>query len=155
MSLFSRKPSLPDAIPDGPWSMVQGAQNGQLMLARVHMGVDSLAGHPAYGFRVGIATKMQALANNGMPTPEENTTLQALEERIRNAVEVDREAFLVIAITCGGVKEWVFYTSNPESTKRRMQAFAPSVQTHKLQMIIEPDDKWTVYRDFAHPRAKN
>jgi hypothetical protein len=155
MGLFSRKPTLPDVIPPGHWSMVQGAQDGQLLLARVHMGIDSLVGHRAYPFRVGIATRMINVVNNGMPTPEENATLQALEKRIQQAIEVDREAVLVIVITCAGVKEWVFYTSKPESTKQRTQAFAPTVQSHKLQMIIERDDRWTVYREFANPRSTN
>ena len=84
-----------------------------------------------------------------MPTPEENATLQDLEVRLCQALEGDREALFVVALTTNGVKEWVLYTSDPEVTKRRMQDFAPTVSTHKLQMVIEQDKAWTVYRQFA------
>lgn len=84
-----------------------------------------------------------------MPTPEENLTLQALEDRLRLALEAEHEAILVVALTTAGVKEWVLYTSDPEATKRRMQAFAPTVTSHKLQMVIEQDTEWNVYRQFA------
>ncbi len=32
-----------------------------------------------------------------------------------------------------------------------MMAFAPSVTSHRLQMVMEPDEDWTVYRNFAKP----
>jgi hypothetical protein len=155
MGIFSKKPKLPDSLPSGPWSMIQGVQDGQLLLARVHMDFQTFPQRATYPFRVGVATKVVTLAENGMPTVEENAKLQELEKHIQQIFEADREAMLVVALTCGGVKEWVFYTSNPASTKQRMMAFAPSVTTHKLQMMIEPDEDWTVYGDFANPPGKN
>ncbi len=155
MGLFSKKPKLPDSLPTGPWSIVHGAQDGQVLVARVHMGYQKFADRAAYPVRVGVATKVVKLAENGMPTAEENAVLLELEKRIQKVVEADREAILVVALTSGGVKEWVFYTSNPESTKQRMLALAPSVTSHKLQMVLAPDEDWAVYRDFSNPPGRN
>ena len=150
MGLFSRnKPALPDSIPAGPWAVVQGSNQGKLLLARVHKGLEALVGHAAYPFRVGVATRIRATAANGMPTPEENTTLQDIEERLRLALEAEREAILVVALTTSGAKEWVLYTSDPDATKRRMGAFAPTIHSHQLQMVIREDKNWDVYRQFA------
>jgi len=96
-----------------------------------------------------VATRVRATAANGMPTPEENTTLQEVEDSLRLALEAEREAILVVALTTSGVKEWVLYTSDPEATKRRMGAFGPTVKTHQLQMVIREDKDWDVYRQFA------
>ena len=150
MSLFSRrKPPLPESVPPGPWAMVQGSNQGNLLLARVHKGLGTLVGTAAYPFRVGVATRVRATAANGMPTPEENITLQEVEDRLRLALEAEREAILVVVLTTNGVKEWVLYTSDPEATKRRMGAFGPTVSTHQLQMVIREDKNWDVYRQFA------
>ena len=150
MGLLSRKkPPLPDSFPPGPWAVVQGSNQGKLLLARVHKGLGILVGSAAYPFRVGVATRVRATAANGMPTPEENTTLQEVEDRLRLALEAEREAILVVALTTSGVKEWVLYTSGPEATKRRVGAFGPTVQTHQLQMVIGEDKNWDVYRQLA------
>ncbi len=150
MGLFSRrKPSVADSLPAGSWALVQSSNQGKLLLARVRKGLGSLIGHAAYPFRIGVATPVRATAANGMPTPEENATLQDLEERLAKALETNREALFVVALTTNGVKEWVFYTSDPEATKRRMQAFAPTVTSHKLQMVAAADKDWVVYRQFA------
>ena len=135
MGLFSRrKPPLPDSVPPGPWAVVQGSNQGKVLLARVHKGLGTLVGSAAYPFRVGVATRVRATAANGMPTP---------------ALEAEREAILVVALTTNGVKEWVLYTSDPEATKRRMGTFAPTVNTHQLQMVIREDRNWDVYRQLA------
>ena len=150
MGLFSRKkPPLPDSVPPGPWAVVQGSNQGKVVLARVHKGLGTLVGSAAYPFRVGVATRVRATAANGIPTPEENTTLQEVEDRLRLALEAEREAILVVALTTGGVKEWVLYTSDPDATKRRMGAFGPTVNTHQLQMVIREDRNWDVYRQLA------
>ncbi len=150
MGFFSRKKaSLPDSLPAGSWGVVQGSNQGNLLLARVRKGLGAIVGHAAYPFRVGVATRVRATAANGMPTPEENATLQELEDRLSRALEVDREALLVVALTTNGVKEWVLYSSDPDATKRRMQDFAPTVGTHKLQMVVGQDKDWAVYRQFA------
>ena len=112
-------------------------------------GLGTIVGHAAYPFRVGVATRVRATAANGMPTPEENATLQEVEDRLSRALEVDRETLLVVVLTTNGVKEWVLYTSDPDATKRRMQAFAPTVSTHRLQMVVAQDTAWVVYRQFA------
>jgi len=150
VGLFSKKKTpLPDSLPAGSWSVVQGSNQGNLLLARVRKGLGTIVGHAAYPFRVGVATRVRATAANGMPTPEENATLQDLEVRLCQALEGDREALFVVGLTTNGVKEWVLYTSDPEVTKRRMRDFAPTVSTHKLQMVIEQDKAWAVYRQFA------
>jgi hypothetical protein len=150
MGLFSKKkPPVPDNIPTGPWAMVQGSNQGKLLLARVHKGLGAIVGHAAYPFRVGVATRVRATAANGMPTPEENATLQEVEDRLQLALEAEREAILVVALTTNGVKEWVLYTSDVEATKRRMESFGPTVKTHQLQMVIREDKHWDVYRQLA------
>ncbi len=54
MGLFSKKtPSLPETIPLGSWAMVQGSNQGSLLLARVRKGLGSVVGHVAYPYRVG------------------------------------------------------------------------------------------------------
>lgn len=150
MGLFSSKnPAGPtDAAPDS-WTMVQGTHGGNLLLARVRTDLGALVGHAAYPFRIGVATPVHQLAANGMPTSGENATLLELERQLAAALEAERHAILVVALTTNGVKEWVFYATDPKAIQQRFEAFAPTVRTHRLQMVIEKDPGWVVYHQFV------
>ncbi len=154
MGLFSRKPPpIPDALPSGPWAILHGKQGDSVMIIRVNTGAQAIAGHPRFDHRAGFATRCATTTANptGLPSVEENAELQEVEERLDEALRGDREALMVLAITGGGVKEWVFYTADPESTKRRALEFVKTVTSHKLQFYIKPDPGWEAYRKLSQP----
>ena len=68
MGLFSRKkPPLPENVPPGPWAVVQGSNQGKLLLARVHKGLGILVGSAAYPFRVGVAVPAEEVVKAIVP----------------------------------------------------------------------------------------
>jgi|ERR1700752_4860157 len=153
MGFFSRKkPTVPIGPPSDTWVVVRGAHNGNPLLARVRTQLGPVVGHSAYPFRVGVATRVLQGAADGMPSAEENATLLDIEDRLATALEADRAAVFVVALTTNGVKEWVFYASDPVAVKQRMDAFLPSVRTHQLQMVIAKDEDWVVYHQFQNTK---
>jgi len=144
----SKKPVLPTKPPGSSWALVEGTHDGSLLLARVRTQLGEIVRHSAYPFRVGVATPLRQLAGNGIPTPEENATLLEVEDRLAEILEADRAAVHVITLTTNGVKEWVFYASDPKTMKQRMGTLAPTVNTHRLQMVVERDADWEVYHQF-------
>ena len=52
-------------------------------------------------------------------------------------------------ISTGGMREFVFYTSDPEAAHRALEDINSRVTSHEFQRIIEPDPEWSVYRQFA------
>ena len=61
----------------------------------------------------------------------------------------DREAIHVATISTSGMREFVFYTSDADSTHALLGTLAREVRTHEVQHIIQPDPRWRVYRRFA------
>jgi len=154
MSWFSKKPKLPDTLPAGPWSIVHGVQDGQVLVARVHMGYQKFVGRASYPVRVGVATKVVKLAETACPRRRERGVARAREANSAGhrsgargdagcRVDLRRRKGVGVLHVKSGVDE------------AAMLAFAPGVKSHKLQMVMEPDEDWTVYRALANPPGRS
>ncbi len=47
------------------------------------------------------------------------------------------------------MREFVFYTSNPEGVEAKLKEVAQKVHSHQIQGMIRPDEDWGVYRQFV------
>lgn len=131
------------------WSVSEGTYDGNLLIVRVNRGVAQAVGHSAFPHRVGVAVPLRLPDSNGFPGPEEAEQLQQVEELLSAELGADRQSLYVASISTGGMREFVFYTSDPAATHNLLDRLAKTVTTHELQHIIEPDPKWTVYGQFA------
>lgn len=59
------------------------------------------------------------------------------------------ESLLVAVITTSGMREFVFYTREPEHVKQRFAGLRRSITSHEIQLMIQPDKKWKVYAQFT------
>jgi hypothetical protein len=44
------------------------------------------------------------------------------------------------------MREFVFYTSAPESAENRIKEIEKEVSSHKIQYIIQKDSEWNTYK---------
>jgi hypothetical protein len=129
------------------WDMLRGVDKGRPMLVR-RRAASGLIGHPEYPYQVGIAIPCNDPDANGFPGKDELPQLDEIDDKLVAALQRDNESVLVIVITTGNMREFVFYTSAPESVKVKFERLQAEITTHQLQMIIQADKDWRVYRAF-------
>jgi hypothetical protein len=64
-------------------------------------------------------------------------------------LEDRNESLFAVVITTGGMREFVFYTSNPGAVEAKFKEVRQKVQSHQIQGMIRPDENWDVYRQFV------
>jgi len=133
------------------WSLSEGSHDGNPLIVRINRGVDEAIGHPAFSHRVGVAVPLFEPDENGFPVDDEATQLQTIEDHLVEGLARQRLSIFVLTISTGGMREFVFYTGDPETAHRALEEVNGLVASHEVQHIIEPDPKWAVYRQFAQP----
>jgi len=131
------------------WSFSQGRHGSDPMIVRVNRGVAAAIGHPAFTHQVGVAVPLHAPDPNGFPTGEEATQLDAIEDLLVSRLTPGLQCIHAATISTGGMREFVFYSSEPQTTHEVLEDLAREVTTHEVQHIIQPDPKWRVYRRLS------
>ena len=130
-------------------SFFHGEQHGKPLVARFDAKASALVGHPEYPYQVGIAFPLNAPAENGLTTDEENAQLHEYEEQLTALLRQDNESLKVGAITTNGVKEYVFYTASPDGVKAKFEQFSPGIASHHPRLKIQEDADWGAYTRFV------
>jgi hypothetical protein len=130
------------------WTMLRAISEGKPMLVR-RRSVSGLLGHPEYPYQVGIAIPCNNPDSNGFPGKDELPQLNKIEDKLMPTLQQDKESVLVMVITTGNMREFVFYTSSPDGVKAKFAQLQKSVTTHELQIIIQMDKNWSIFRRFG------
>ncbi|MGB2963641.1 MAG: DUF695 domain-containing protein [Anaerolineales bacterium] len=133
---------------ESKWSVKESEHNNQPMYIRLNNSADDLAGHPDYKYRVGIAVPLKLPDEQGLPTTYEIEELNAIEDSLARRLEKDQLSLQVLSITTGNMREFVFYTKDPQSALEMIEACQLEVKTHQLQKYVKEDPGWTLYKDF-------
>ena len=134
---------------ESKWTVLEGAHGGRPLFARRNDSASNLAGHPEYRFRIGVAVPLKCPNEHGLPGKDEMSELSAIEDTLVPRLESDQRSLQVLAITTGGVREFVFYTRDPAFSQRVLDALRSEVTSHEVQAYIEEDPKWDAYAQFA------
>jgi hypothetical protein len=145
--LFKGKP--PVYPTNSKWAVLQGQHGGKPMFARRNQSAGDFAGHPDYRFRVGVAVPLNAPNERGFPGPEETEQLTAIEDSLVSRLESEQRSLHVLAITTGGMREFVFYTRDRAYADGILKTLGATVSSHKPQAYIAEDPKWGLYKQFA------
>jgi hypothetical protein len=136
-------------IPDGPWSVGQGEFDDRPIIVRANTGAASRAGDSRYRHRLGVALPLREPDEHGFPQPEESAELDAIEVKLVPALTDKGTAVLVLVITTAGMREFVFYTSEPTSVAPTLRRIQKEVGTHEIQHVLAEDPEWDVYNMFS------
>lgn len=146
MWFFGKKALNPEQLPIGEaWSVSQGDHDGKPMIVRFHSGYGKFKGVEGYEHQVGIAVPLNAPEPSGLPSSAENRELDSVEDALCAALESGRESLLVAIITTSGMREFVFYTLAPEQVKAKFEQLRKNINSHKIQLMIQPDKEWDVF----------
>jgi hypothetical protein len=144
-----KKKFLPiDQYPD-TWTLKAGTDQGLPIIVRTRTGFQQAAGHPEYPFQIGVAVPLLDPTENGLPGKREMAVLDKVETKL---VEVlSREgAVLVLVITTGRMREFVFYARDwrPEELDLAVQSISSETIPHEIQFIMQHDPTWSAYKAY-------
>jgi hypothetical protein len=131
------------------WTVCEGEYNGKPLLARVNVGLKPLVADSRYQHRIGVAVPFNSPDENGFPSGEESWKVSEIEDLLVAELEIHHESLFAVVITTGGMREFVFYTSDPHTAETKLKALAERIDSYQLQRVIEPDAGWTVYHQFV------
>jgi hypothetical protein len=80
---------------------------------------------------------------------EEMAQLDAIEDELSAKLERDQRSLQVLVITTGGMREFVFYTRDPQDAQASIEALQSHITTHELQFYIESDGQWGLFKEFS------
>ena len=118
------------------------------MIVRANSGYSEFIPLRFYEHQVGIAVPLREPDPSGLPSSEEDSELSDIEDTICSSLETEATSLLVAAITTSGMREFVFYTRDPEDVKRRFEDVRTSITSHEIQLMIQEDKKWRTYSQF-------
>ena len=134
---------------ESKWAVINGHHDGKAMFLRRNESASDLARHPDYRFRVGVAVPLRAPNEHGLPGTAEIEQLNVIEESLVSRLESEQRSLHVLAITTGGMREFIFYTRDHVFSQTVFEALRDEVSSHQLQAYIAEDPKWSLYRQFA------
>jgi|ERR1700685_2505967 len=131
------------------WSVHQATHEGAPLIVRLNSSAEEWARHPAPGVKLGFAVPLNAPCKGGLPTSEENSELQEIEEVILEEVGSTAKAVYVLSITTGEMKEFVFYIAPGVDIAATHQTIRSRVRSHDVQCMAITDPAWEAYTQFA------
>ncbi len=84
-----------------------------------------------------------------MPTSEENSALQGIEDIILQEVDSRAKGIYALSLTTGVMKEFVFYIAPNADIAGIHEAIRSRVSSHDVQCVAVMDPAWDTYRQFA------
>lgn len=145
----TKEPLNPEKLPvPEAWTQRSGHNDiGKPMLIRAHTGYSKFKGVAGYAHHVSVAVPMVDTTRDGFPNPGEVEELKRIENDICQILESKRESLFVASTTIPGIREYIFYTCNPDSVQRKFDNdVAARVFTHRVHLKMQPDKDWGIYR---------
>ena len=147
---FNRKSldigTLPAIMPDGnDWSVSLVDDDGPWII-RFNHSAEPWVGHSSLPVKLGFAIPLIKSNPGGMPDPEENKALVAVEDVIKSAVQDATIGVHVVTNTTGIMKELLFYIPKNVDIKTLHESLVAAVATHDVQCIAEMEPKWPTYK---------
>ncbi len=139
-------------IPDykDEWKLVEvrPPDSKELWLFRKNIGVSEIKGLKGLSTLVYFTIKFTPKNDTGLPNEEDTKILYDFEEEVIPQVEKDACCILVASVVKGGVKDHLFYVSDPELFIQSLSNHRQELGDFKVSFEKHDDPKWGVYDDF-------
>ena len=116
---------------------------------RTNIGYREFGSVPGYDHQVGIAVPFKEATAAELPSPAEDVLIGEVEETIASSLEGQAESLFVAVITTGRMREFVFYTREPQRVKQRFEELRNRITSHEIQLTIQSDKTWRVYAQLG------
>jgi hypothetical protein len=131
------------------WQNMRGTAEDMPIFVLLNTGLQQFAGHPDYDRSLVVTIPFHDVNEHGLPgRDEEYHEVQALEDRLSEALQQDQGSLLVASVLTQGRREMIFYTSDAESALERIKDPRRQERGHQIDVAIERDTFWGQYRSF-------
>ena len=130
------------------WLLARGERDGFPMIVRMAAAYRGMGAIPGYDHHIIIGASLRSPTPAGFPSTEEGDDLQRFEENLCAAIEIDNESLCVLVITNRGIRDFIFYTRDPQGAKARIDSALPGLRGFQCEIAIEPDENWEIYAAF-------
>ena len=131
--------------PKDQWSVATGSDAGFPMIVRFRNQIPSGV-HPAdYPHLMAVSWEYQP-QTNGMPSSEVTQRMEELEDLLDKGLEANREAFMTVAVTCKGRREWQWYARDDNEFMTLFNSALAGKPPFPVQISHQHDKEWAAYR---------
>ena len=131
------------------WSLFNLTRNGKQYIVRMNSWLWNIIPHPEYLYKIGIATPLNDPNEEGFPTTQENQELQRLEDKLIDKMGNKSDSIFAGTIIGGGMKEFIFYSSDLNVAKKTFNDIKSKVRNRRLQISAEEDRNWDVFKQLC------
>ena len=132
------------------WKLVEVRQpdSQEIWMFRKNVGVAEIKGLKALPTLVYFTVQFDPIDSSGLPSKGDAKVLYDFEEDAIPKVEKEAECVLVASVVKGGVKDHLFYVSDPDLFMQALNAQRKALGSFKVSLEKHEDPMWAVYDDF-------
>lgn len=146
-------------IPEEEFTLIEFRQNDLPGIATANSALVDFSPKVVFGWHLSILIEAENLANNGMPTPEEQELLYAFEDSMTPIIKENGNALLLARVTHDGTRELLYRVYDPEPAHQYLQSVLTSktyLRPFDYRIDYDPDwDKAEWYLDAVSPLLNN
>ncbi|MBN2241010.1 MAG: DUF695 domain-containing protein [Dehalococcoidales bacterium] len=143
-----KKKEAEQKVEEGTWEVYEATYDDAPLIIRCNSAYLTFTDKKKFGYHAGVVIALNNPHQGGLPDEKENQELLDIESGIENFLCKDGKTLFVLALTTGSGKELVFYTSEPDTCKKRLVSLQNQIPGHRLKVMVEPDEKWETYHNF-------
>jgi hypothetical protein len=136
---------LTDALSVTTWALADGTVGSDPYLLRFREPLPAASARHGHSIRFSV---LWSYGDKGAfpPSPQEDAKMDRFEQHLCRAIERDGLAFLMAALTFGGSRHWVFYTSDGYACGTRIAQMPHDSEPYPIEMVAENDPDWSFFR---------
>lgn len=143
------RPLNPSQNPEANWILGKGERDGFPMIIRMASAWSALAPVAGYDHHLIVSVRFQKPQPNGFPSFEEGDQLESLEMSLCRLLEAENESLCVLVISNNGLRDFIFYTQNPNGLGRKLKENASLFHGFVVEFALEPARGWEIYKAFS------
>ena len=132
------------------WKLLEykPSDSEEVWFFRKNLAAKVLLGHESLSTLVYYTVKFAPKDASGLPTASDAAHLYVFEENIIPLVEKATSSLLVASVLKAGVKDHLFYVSNPDLFLEVISEYKPALSSFSISEEVSFDPNWEAYTDF-------
>jgi hypothetical protein len=127
---------------------VKPKDSDEIWFFRKNIGIASFKNKESFKTLVYFTVSYEPKDSSGLPKKIDSEALYNFEEEIIPKVEKEAHCFMVASVIKGGVKDHLFYISDPNKFLESINKFRGDLSQFSVSMEKVDDPNWEIYSDF-------
>jgi len=131
------------------WTVAEGERNDLPMVIRFRQLKDPLNFFEKFPHRLCIEWNFLQGTELGLPTPNDSAELSYFQEVIRNTLEAEDIAILVLVITNDNCRDFYMYTADTDAFLARFHSMPQRRDPYPVDMSVKNEEGGEFYRNVV------